>query len=531
MKLRSLHILLSALAFSWSVLAGAQQTPDSASFAALGAKLDSYMEAMAPLSVQEQEKECSFLIESCTDSLVRQYVALKLYSSYISSDVMGVEAVAIDIADNWFFNGKIRMKNDIDLMNARIYAEFNRRSLVGKQAEELTLYTAEGDSLSLFGGEGARRRYSVLYFYDTGCTECLFQSVMLRTFLASTHWSLDVYAVYTGADSLAWQTYRNRRMYEGSANVSVTNLWDPSLNSDFQRKYGVLKTPQMFLIGKDGVILGRKLDVPALESMLANIYASDDYVFGSEESMSLLEKIFGSLGDDFEVQDVNALTDRIASQSLPDVAVFKETVGDMFYWLSYQEDGRYKEAEKYVIDKYILSRPDIWDTAADTVNVIGYARTMSDLLSRSLPGTLVPDLRIYGTMASGGVPESILEASGLESEKVKVRARSRVWNIRRLPSGTYVFFFDTKCQHCRESLMALTRLMAADRRMKVLFVTPYDGSASGKVVSAKEDVLDAFDLQILPMTVKVGEKGIIQERYVDFVRLAAKALDKELLDK
>ena len=77
--------------------------------------------------------------------------------------------------------------------------------------------------------------------------------------------------------------------------------------------------------------------------------------------------------------------------------------------------------------------------------------------------------------------------------------------------------------------MALTKLMAADRRMKVLFVTPYD--ASGKGVSAKEDVLDAFDLQILPMTVKVGEKGIVQERYVDFVRLAAKALDKELLDK
>ena len=79
--------------------------------------------------------------------------------------------------------------------------------------------------------------------------------------------------------------------------------------------------------------------------------------------------------------------------------------------------------------------------------------------------------------------------------------------------------------------MALTKLMAADRRMKVLFVTPYDGSASGEGVSAKEDVLDAFDLQILPMTVKVGEKGIVQERYVNFVRLAAKALDKELLDK
>ena len=79
--------------------------------------------------------------------------------------------------------------------------------------------------------------------------------------------------------------------------------------------------------------------------------------------------------------------------------------------------------------------------------------------------------------------------------------------------------------------MALTKLMAANRRMKVLFVTPYDDSVSRKGVSPKNDVLDSFDLQILPMTVKVGEKGIVQERYVDFVRLAAKASDKELLDK
>lgn len=276
----------------------------------------------------------------------------------------------------------------------------------------------------------------------------------------------------------------------------------------------------MFLIGKDNVILGRRLDVPALESMLANIYASDDYKYGSDESNALLDRIFGSLGDDFKVDDVNALTDRIASQSLPDVAAFKETLGDVFYWMSDKYDGRYKEADKYLIDKYILSRPDIWDTPADTVNVIGYAKTMSDLLSRSMPGSVLPALKVYGTLASGGVPDSILSASELPSEAVKVNARSRVWNLHRLPSDTFIFFFDTKCRHCRESLAALTKLMSANRKMRVLFVSLYDDLAVRRGVSPLESVLDSFDLQLLPMTVKVGKKGFAGERYVDFVRMA-----------
>ena len=145
---------------------------------------------------------------------------------------------------------------------------------------------------------------------------------------------------------------------------------------------------------------------------------------------------------------------------------------------------------------------------------------MSDLLSRSMPGSVLPALKVYGTLASGGVPDSILKASGLLSEEVKVNARSRVWNLRRLPSDTYIFFFDTKCQHCRESLAALTKLMSADRKMRVLFVSLYDDSAVHRGASPLESVLDSFDLQLLPMTVKVGKKGIAGERYVDFVRMA-----------
>ena len=51
-------------------------------YEALGDKLEEYFSALAgePLSVQNAE--CDFLIESCKDSLVRQFVTLKIYDHY-----------------------------------------------------------------------------------------------------------------------------------------------------------------------------------------------------------------------------------------------------------------------------------------------------------------------------------------------------------------------------------------------------------------------------------------------------------------
>ena len=58
-----------------------------------------YVAAIEPAGPDAQMEECDFLIESCSDSLVRQYVALRLYDHYLSSKVMGAESVAIHILD------------------------------------------------------------------------------------------------------------------------------------------------------------------------------------------------------------------------------------------------------------------------------------------------------------------------------------------------------------------------------------------------------------------------------------------------
>ena len=95
-------------------------------FAALGAKLDEYFAALAGDPIPVQNAECDFLIESCQDSLTRQFVALKINDHYLNSKIMGDEGVAVHIADTWFIPGKVAMKDDMDLLNAKVSAEFNR---------------------------------------------------------------------------------------------------------------------------------------------------------------------------------------------------------------------------------------------------------------------------------------------------------------------------------------------------------------------------------------------------------------------
>ena len=192
---RILHVILCFLLCSSAALEARQL--DSLQKAALSERLEEYFAALAHEPVEVQKQECDFLIGSSSDSLVRQFVAVKIYDHYLNSPIMGVESVAIHVLDNWFFNSKVSMYNDIDLLNARIYADFNRQSLVGEAAPELEMYTSEGRTKQLFTDSDACGRYRVLYFYDTDCSKCRIESALLKFLLNDKDYPVELYAIYT----------------------------------------------------------------------------------------------------------------------------------------------------------------------------------------------------------------------------------------------------------------------------------------------------------------------------------------------
>ena len=212
--------------------------------------------------------ECDFLIGACADSLVRQHVGIRLYDHYVTSALMGDEAVAIYLYDNWFAPRRIAFESEIDLLNAGIYADFNRHSLIGMQAPAVTLESMDGAQVALPRTGG----FSVVYFYDTECSRCRLESALLRMLLSSGQFPLTFCAVYTGDRREAWERYAGEQLAIVSEAVQVLHLWDPELGSDFQRLYGVLQTPRLFLLAPDGRILGRQLDTEALLELLKIYY-------------------------------------------------------------------------------------------------------------------------------------------------------------------------------------------------------------------------------------------------------------------
>ncbi|MBO4605326.1 MAG: hypothetical protein J5667_02140 [Bacteroidales bacterium] len=262
---RILTILVSLMI---SVGAWAQQL-DSTRLAPLDSLLGEYYEQMIYLSMPEKCREVDWLIESCPDTLVRQWVATRILQHYIEDPpLMGEEAVGVYVYDKWFAKGPLKIADDWLAFSAQLFVDFNRASLLNKKAPVLELLPYAGSDKVTVPEKGVA---SVLYFFDTSCSKCKATTIMLPYVLEEVPFPLSVFMIYTGQDGDEWAEFR-AGFSCANPNVKIVHLWDPEIESDYQKQYGVLSTPKMFLIREDGTIDGRRLEVEALAQLL-DIYA------------------------------------------------------------------------------------------------------------------------------------------------------------------------------------------------------------------------------------------------------------------
>ncbi len=471
------------------------QQLDSLTRASLGSKIEAYFGALAGEPLEVQKAEADFMIELSADSLVRQFTAVKIYEHYVESPVMGAENVAVHVYDRWFRDGKLKMNSEMDLMNARIFAEFNRRSLIGEKAPELVMEAMDGSVIELFGGESAPGIYRVLYFYDSGCAKCRLESILLRNMLATEDFPIEFYAIYSGDNREAWEAYVKERLAVEQSVAETRHLWDPELDSDFQRKYGVLQTPRLFLVDPEGVIVGRGLDAKTLSVMLHNIFDEVKLEYGGEESARLFDEIFEGAAT---IDDVRRIADYIEDSTQGNDVMFRQLTGDMLYWLSARSGEAFKEGTAYLVDNKILSRPDIWKSPDDSLKVIGLAQFVDGLLGKAEPGTKIADLK-------------------LPAEKLKgSKSKFGEYRLDRLRGQRNIMIFYTEgCANCDAEKAAARELAAADRRTRILLVNVDEILSSSPGLATA--LFDSFDLSSLPFIIETGRKALILRRYITLI--------------
>ena len=374
------------------------QSADSSKFSALGQKLAEYYDAIKRESLSVQEAECDFLIETATEPDIRQFIAQNIYDHYMASKMMGAENVAVHVFDKWFADGNLPMSSPEAFSDAKVHADFNRQSLIGSKAPQLEMETIDGGRIGLFGSDNPTGRFRVVYFYDTDCVKCKLETMILKGMFAENEYPVDFYAIYTGDNRSSWEQYVSGPLAVDGA----VHMWDPSFDSDFQRKYGVTQTPRIFLVGPDGVILGRGLDSHALRTMLDGLFAEKILEYGTSESETLFDGIFAATEGRPSVGEVKGIADYIYDRTLQkgDTLMFRQMAGDYLYYLASRTGEGFKEGMRYHIDKNIFSPHGVWTSQDDSLKVLGFAGIMSELLSKALPGTVVPPVMVPGELYS-----------------------------------------------------------------------------------------------------------------------------------
>lgn len=491
--MRQLLLYITCL-FAYALQQADAQQLDSLTRAQLSSRLEEYFAAIETSGPAVQIEESDFLIETPEDSLVRQFVAMKIYDHYLNSKVMGSETVAIHVLDEWFFSGKIKMYNDIDLLNAKVYADFNRQSLIGMNAPQLTLLTRDNESRDLFSEvPGA---YKILYFYEAGCAKCKYETPRLVSLLAKGDYPVELIAVYVGDSTQAWDEYV-AKYFTAAGGAQITHLWDPEVDSDFQRKYGVLQTPRMFLIAPDGTIIGRGLDTSALAQLLEQELSVPEFQYGSPESEHLFDKL---LGPNPTFVEISEIADMLAAATLDkeDVNMFKQLAGDYLYYLAPKTKQGYRYGLNQFVVKYILERPDIWNTEDDSLKIVGFAQIMHDLITKTPTGKKIPSIKVKGTLLSKG---------NEKGKKMKLDKMTGFDNI--------IIFHTTGCPVCAAEIAEARRLSEKYDKINFFLVNVDEIMASSPSKAA--ELFDAFDLSVLPQIVWTDEFNIVCSCYVSLI--------------
>lgn len=389
------------------------------------------------------------LINSEADTLQKGFIASTLFDYYYNSKYMGYEEVALYIADNYFLNKKLDWPNEEGFMMLKMFAEFNRQSMIGMPAPELALCDTLGKEISVLDEKG---RYKIIYFYDDQCSKCNLYTARLMKFIQSTECGpITLFRVYTQDSRERWTTYIKKlsKMFpEVGENVTIYDMWDPDLSSDFQKKYGVISTPQMFLLDENNIITGRKLD-PAAVTQLVEM----DYYKPTELEL-FIDQLFTSILPYDQTKEVDttlvvATVDDLYNKSKSDTTQCKEMIMTMYQYLKSHSEYNLQKGAAYTGLKYIVGMPELWSDP----NMVNETAKSVELFYRNQLG--LPAQNLYLNMADKS-SYSIYDSQG---------------------KYTVLYFYNMDCSLCEAVSPEMKKIYDKYHSKGVEFLGIYTGSS------------------------------------------------------
>lgn len=304
-----------------------------------------------------------------TSDPLKSSIALSCFDFFKNADVMGAESGAIYVANNYILNKKVEVPDSL-FYEIQYYTKLNENTLLGMKAPALELKDTSGIVKSIRNTVG---EYTIIYFYSDDCAYCKLETPKLVNFInLYTDTPLNIYAVYTGTNAEAWKKYLPK-FSSYNPFVTWTHVADLAREGNFPLVYGVISTPTMYLLNREGRFIGRDVKTDNIKEILSGEKKKRD------EYDAFFEKLIKQMqpADSKNVKDMidelykqltgerDTTADGIGAPAAKMNDKRKELYCEMFreLYVDFKDSDSYalQEGAVYAGEKYICGKKYLWE--------------------------------------------------------------------------------------------------------------------------------------------------------------------------
>ena len=221
-------------------------------------KIMEYMDKLTHQHPDSITKAAKYLINKARGSEdMFRYLVVRLTSKYETSEVMGMDAVFVDLAEEYYLSGKASWADTTVINKIKTKVAETKPNLIGKKAPQMILYDSLKRPVPL---HSIKSKFLVLYFFDPDCSHCRKSIPKLQEVYPSLK--------DKGAEVVSICTVPEIDPFKEFVNEFDLN-WITLIDFQYQRKpYNIFATPVIYVLDENKKIIAKRLDADQLSGFL-----------------------------------------------------------------------------------------------------------------------------------------------------------------------------------------------------------------------------------------------------------------------
>ncbi len=238
-------------------------------------KIEKFLDTYTPKHPDSINIAADIIIEnSKANEELFKYALGYITQKYQKSKIMGMEAVFVHLAKNYYLKGQADWVNEKQLKKINERYQKLRHNLIGLKAKNIKMQDLEGEMTSLYELDAS---YTLLLFWDYKCGNCKKRMPKIaELYHKYKDKGFEVFAVCTRSEIDKWKEYIDGK------DLPFTHVIDPKNTTHFRLYYDIYSTPTVYLLDKDKKIVAKRLGEEQFDGMLEGFYAKEE---GSDEDV------------------------------------------------------------------------------------------------------------------------------------------------------------------------------------------------------------------------------------------------------